>query len=95
MGSALGTYQGYNSSINAGILTEFSSGAFRYGHSEVASDFLRLTSDYKAVQSGSVRLRSVYFNPPVAFSEGLDAFVRGLASAIMRAVDVHFIDGRF
>lgn len=35
---SLGLYGGYKSLVNAGVLTEYSSAAFRYGHSEVCGN---------------------------------------------------------
>jgi hypothetical protein len=69
LGEALPAYTGYNDQINPSIFTEFSTGAFRYGHTEVNTHFWRLTESRQPTTGGHLPLRNYFFNPS-AFNEG-------------------------
>ncbi len=45
----IGAYKGYNSSVNPGIYTEFSSTAFRIGHPYVTNKYKLVDNNDKVV----------------------------------------------
>lgn len=70
-------YSKYDPYANAGVINEFSSAAFRFGHSLVNSVFAEIMPNGK---TSGYRLREFFFNP-FGFYEGqLDAVLRGLIS---------------
>jgi len=64
VGDAAPDYLGYNATLDPTILTEFSSGAFRYGHSEVAEKIWRINATGQEIPEGHLQLRNSYFNSP-------------------------------
>lgn len=84
-------YPGYNQSVDASIMTEFSTGAFRYGHSEVNEFFMRLNENREVIPEGNLHLRSSYFQPN-SLSAGIDPILIGMATQIQREVDTIFVE---
>ncbi|KPM09895.1 peroxidasin-like protein [Sarcoptes scabiei] len=70
-------YSKYDSYANAGIINEFSSAAFRFGHSLVNSVFAEILTNGKTT---GYRLREFFFNPFGLYEGQLDAVLRGLIS---------------
>jgi len=89
---ALSPYRGYDSSVDAGIMNEFSAAAFRFGHSVLSPKLLRLDPDGQEIPAGHVRLRNAFFNPDPIIADGIEPILRGLASQVCQAVDVFVID---
>src|SRR5262249_6165164 len=58
----IGPYRGYNPTINPGIANEFSTAAFRIGHSLVGPDVEFLNPD-GTTKFPSVSLANAFFNP--------------------------------
>lgn len=79
----------YNSNINPGISNEFSTAAFRVGHTLLSSE-IQLAND--AGSQGSVSLRNAFFNPRFVQERGVDSLLLGLASQEAQAVDNLLID---
>eukprot|EP01119_Soliformovum_irregulare_P005861 TRINITY_DN17601_c0_g1_i1.p1 TRINITY_DN17601_c0_g1~~TRINITY_DN17601_c0_g1_i1.p1 ORF type:complete len:777 (+),score=169.39 TRINITY_DN17601_c0_g1_i1:717-3047(+) len=91
LGKPLPAYTGYDPTVNPSIMTEFSTGAFRYGHSEVNSDFLRLGTDF--TPSGSpLRVLMTYYNPSVIQSTTIDDLIRGMSFQTQKKVDAHVVE---
>jgi len=79
--------------IKPNVYADFSTGAFRYGHSEVNSQFLRLDSSYLPIPEGPLSLMASYFNPNASLlSAGIDPIIRGMAYQVQGAVDTIFVD---
>ena len=88
----LPTYSGYNSSIDAGIANEFSTAAYRLGHSMISPTLLRLDADGLTIPEGHVSLLSGFFNPAIVQQADIDPLLRGLSAQIMQEVDTQEID---
>ena len=88
--SALPDYQGYDSTIKPNIYNEFSSAAYRLGHSEIGETLLRLDDKNQTVEEGNVALRDGFFaGIQLLKSENdIDPFLRGLANQTHQALDV-------
>lgn len=89
--NALGRYTGYNPSVNPGISTEFSTAAYRLGHSMLTDDVEFINNDgtdARAVMS----LSQVFFNPTVVESTGVDPILKYLASSNSEEIDNYVVD---
>jgi len=85
-----GYYDGYISNCSAGIFTEFSTAAFRFGHSMIAPNLTMMTEEDLMTEGGGqqVPLRNHFNNPDLVRSgRVLDNLVRGLVMAPMEVVD--------
>lgn len=85
-------YRGYRDNIDASIANEFSTGAYRFGHSAVNATLLRLDADGNAVPQGHLSLRNAFFAPYRLAETGLAPILRGLAAQRCQSVDPLVID---
>jgi hypothetical protein len=85
-GSVIPDYQGYNPRVNPGIANEFSTAAFRLGHSLLAPDVQFLNPDGTTADP-SVSLEHAFFNPPVVSQNGADPILKYLATDNAQEVD--------
>ncbi len=83
-------YHGYNPAINPGIATEFSTAAFRVGHTMLSSELMRMN------HTGGVTmlpLRDDFFNPSLlTVDDGVDSFMRGLYAQRSQQIDNKIVD---
>ena len=89
--NALMRYTGYKPNVNAGISNEFSTAAFRLGHSMLTDDVEFITNDGEEAQP-EVSLASVFFNPSVVQSSGIDTVLKYLASSNSEEIDTKIVD---
>jgi hypothetical protein len=93
VGDAPPLYPGYNATLDPSIITEFSTGGFRYGHSEVAEFVWRIDATGKQIPEGHLHLRNNFFNSPTAIGVvGIEPILRGLVNFTQNAVDIYFVD---
>lgn len=59
---------GYDPTCNPTIFTEFSSAAFRFGHSLLKEQFKRMGTNY-VDRKLNVKLRDVFMNPGTKFAQ--------------------------
>jgi len=83
---ALAPYQGYKSNVNPGIATEFSTAAFRFGHSMVGNDIEFIDNDGEEIHD-ALLFRDAFFNPNVVIDNGIDPILKYLASDDAQEVD--------
>jgi peroxidase len=82
-----GYYGQYEEHCDSTIFTEFSSAAFRFGHSLLKPSFKRMASDL-AIKEPSVQLRNTFFNPDILYRVGMiDELLLGLANTPMETLD--------
>ncbi len=85
---ALAPYSGYDDSVNASIATEFSTAAYRVGHTMLSPIVLRLDEFGDPIGSGNLSLRDSFFDPDKIMLEGgMEPIFRGLAAGQMQKVD--------
>lgn len=93
LGVELPTYNGYKSSVNPQIFNEFSTAAFRMGHTLINSTILRMDNNGQETKEGNISLRDAFFNPYVIeFAGGIDAYFKGMATQVQQEFDCKVID---
>lgn len=92
MGVILEDYSGYKPDVNPSITNVFSAAAFRFGHTLLSSNLLRMTDECETVPQGDVTLRQAFFNPEMLVSSGLDPFIKGMGAQIQQNLDCKVVD---
>ncbi|MGB0384991.1 MAG: peroxidase family protein [Ardenticatenaceae bacterium] len=90
--NALPEYSGYKSNVDPTISNEFSTAAYRFGHTMLPSTLLRLDSNGNEIANKHVSLRDAFFNPDPILEDDIDPILRGLASRRAQEVDTLVID---
>jgi peroxidase len=89
--SPLPAYKGYRADVNPSIATEFSTAAFRVGHSMLGDDIEFLDSDGNDIRDAML-LRDSFFNPSVVNQTGIDPILKYLASDNAQEIDTKVVD---
>ncbi|KAJ3324501.1 hypothetical protein HDV06_006912 [Boothiomyces sp. JEL0866] len=94
IGSILPAYSGYKPSIDASIAVDFVGMAYRYGHSAISSQILRLDENGVEIQKGSLLLRDHFFNTEgILSTDGdIESIIRGLVSHRDQEADSLMVD---
>ncbi|MEO0513793.1 MAG: peroxidase family protein [Planctomycetota bacterium] len=91
--ASLDSYSGYDPSANPGISAEFSSAIFRFGHTMLNENLLRLNADGSTFAGGHLDLSASFFDPDLITEAGsLDALIRGLARQEANAIDTQVVE---
>jgi peroxidase len=91
--NALSNYSGYDETVDAAIKNEFSTAAFRFGHTMLPDQLLRLDNNGAVIAQGNIDLQSSFFNPDEITSMGIDPYLKGLASQAANEIDNQIVDG--
>jgi peroxidase len=89
--NALRPYQGYNPNVNPGIANEFSTAAFRFGHSLLGDDVEFLDNNGNETHD-SVALSQAFFYPPLLNATGIDSVLKYLSSDPSSEVDTNVVE---
>lgn len=92
--TALEDYAGYNFLTDSNILNEFSTAAFRFGHSALSPFLQRLDANLNSTPEGPLSLQAAFFNAPSILQTGTDIepILRGLATQPHQQIDPLIID---
>lgn len=90
---ALSEYTGYDSSVDPTIANEFSTAAYRFGHSMLSDTLLRLNNDGTPIDAGHLELKDAFFNAQHILDEGIDSLLKGVTSQAANEIDTQVIDG--
>lgn len=94
---AIRPYSGYRADINPSIANEFSTGAFRFGHSLLDSEIARLGNDGSEITE-PISLARAFFNTSVFdatlpdHAGDIDPFLKAAASGNTQEVDLAVVD---
>ena len=90
--NALRPYRGYDPDVNPGIATEFSTAAYRIGHTLINDDVELLDNDANPVDD-PLELSEAFFNPSVLQAVGPAPLLKYLASDKAQEVDTQLVEG--
>ncbi len=88
---ALGDYEGFDASVDPTISVEFSTAAFRFGHTLLSPTLQRLAEN-GADAADALELREAFFNPAAFAETGVDPILRGLADSKSQAYDPMLVE---
>jgi peroxidase len=90
VGSAVGPYKGYDSTVNAQVTQEFSTAAFRVGHSQVSDTQEGLDNHGNVIFTQS--LAQAFFNTPeLDEANGINPLLRSIGADSSQATDVYTV----
>ncbi|MEP3478916.1 MAG: peroxidase family protein [Fuerstiella sp.] len=89
---ALSEYSGYDSSVNPSIANEFSTAAYRFGHSLLSPELVRLNEDGSVIDDGNLSLSDAFFSPDELTDNGIDSILRGAATQLAQELDSQVVD---
>ncbi len=89
--NAIPKYRGYDSSIDPSIANEFSTAAFRFGHTTLKEEIGFYDNNGLEVRD-SVQLRDAFFNPSLLSQTGIDSVLKFIASNTANEFDTQVID---
>ncbi|MEZ5836333.1 MAG: peroxidase family protein [Geminicoccaceae bacterium] len=89
---ALPQYSGYDASVDPRISSSFASAAFRFGHSMVSPEIRRLDANGQSLAGGPLEIKDAFFNSTPISQDGIDPYLRGLASHEAQELDEQIID---
>lgn len=92
LGQPLSPYTGYDSQINPTVTSEFCHAAFRYGHSEVNTLFMRFDENFAQHPTGHMLCRDVLWSQQEVQRSGIEPVFRGLISQQQSENDLSFIE---
>jgi hypothetical protein len=90
--NALTPYAGYHPFVNPGIANEFSTAAYRFGHSLLSPQLMRLDASMAEMPGGHLPLQNAFFHPELVVQDGIEPFLRGLATQRPQEFDPHIVD---
>ncbi|MDJ0798870.1 MAG: peroxidase family protein [Calothrix sp. MO_167.B12] len=94
---ALPNYSGYNQDIDPSISNEFSTAAFRFGHSTLTKELWLLKKNGKPIPYGNLPLADAFFRPNKFLYpntlKGIEPVMRGLVQQPHMGVDNMIVDG--
>ena len=89
---ALSDYNGYDETVDPGINNEFSGAAYRFGHSMLSTELLRLNDDGTEADEGHISLQDAFFSPDEITENGIDSILAGVASQVANEIDNQVVD---
>ena len=86
---ALGPYEGYDPRVDPSISNEFSTAAYRFGHTMLSPSLMHIDASGR---TQAFSLAASFFNPELVEAEGIEGFLRGLAIQQAQEIDPLLID---
>lgn len=85
-------YRGWDAEVDGSVAQEFSTAAYRFGHSMVSPLLLRLDASGAPIAAGHLTLAAAFFAPHEISAHGIDSILRGVAAQQASEVDLMVID---
>jgi hypothetical protein len=93
MGVHYEDYAGYDPEVNPGMMNVFTAAAYRYGHTVINSEIIRMENNGNIIQEGNIFLKDAFFNPSVVYQGGgLEPLFKGMGTQIEQEFDCKMID---
>ena len=86
------SYRGYRPQIFPNVSNVFTTAAFRFGHTMLPPDLMRLDENWDEIEEGNIALRDAFFNPQEVKDHGIEPYIRGLISQQAQEIDPHITD---
>ncbi|EMI19441.1 heme peroxidase, animal [Rhodopirellula maiorica SM1] len=88
---AIADYEGYDASVDPSIANEFSTAAFRFGHSTLSDEIDFVGNDGVEIRE-ALSLANAFFNPSLLEETGIDSILKAGASSLSQEVDLEVVD---
>jgi len=93
LGIEMPAYDGYSSAVYANIMNVFSAAAFRYGHTTINSQIIRMDNEGQIIPQGNTTLREAFFNPQSLIAGGgIEPLLKGMGTQVQQQFDCKMID---
>lgn len=89
---ALSAYAGYDSAVDPSISNVFSTASYRFGHSMLSSELLRLENDGTTADEGNLSLLNSFFAPGEIVDNGIDSLLLGATAQLASEIDTQVVD---
>ena len=89
---AIPEYRGYDATVNPNIANVFSTAAYRFGHSMLPSELLRLNNDGTVIDAGNLALQDAFFNVAAVADHGIESLLLGASVQTAQEVDPFLVD---
>ena len=86
---ALSPYGGYDSEVDPSVSNEFSTAAFRVGHTMLSPNLLLIDGDG---ERSEISLAAAFFDAAMVRNLGIEGFLRGLTTQVAQEIDLHLVD---
>ena len=90
--NAITAYEGYDESVYPAVSNEFSTTAYRFGHTMLTDELMRLSNTGLPIRQGHVSLANAFFNPGLLDGIGIDPYLKGLATQQAQEIDAHLVN---
>lgn len=89
---AIRPYRGYRDDVDPSITNVFATAAYRFGHTMLSAELLRLDAAGAEHVNGHLSLAAAFFAPQEIAMTGIDPVLRGLAHQTSQEIDPYLID---
>lgn len=89
---AIDSYSGYDPEVNASIANVFSTAAYRFGHSMLSTELLRLNADGTVAEEGNLSLSEAFFSPGEVLDHGIESLLLGASEQVAQEIDTMIVD---
>ncbi|MEL6104534.1 MAG: peroxidase family protein [Planctomycetota bacterium] len=88
---AISRYRGYDATVDPQIANEFSTAAFRFGHSTLTDEIGFVGNDGVEVQD-AISLSNAFFSPSILEETGIDTILKYGSSVVSQEIDLQVVD---